>query len=74
MVTCQAFGKRPTDWIRLPQTERYISALKVKCENLNSLIETRKGNSNEFQEEISLQKLLESDYTNERGKNIQCLN
>lgn len=41
---CQAFGKRPIDWLRLPQTNRYIDAVKVKCENLTSLVDTRRGN------------------------------
>lgn len=45
---CQVFGKRPSDWMRLPQTIRYVEAIKVKCKSLTSLIETRKGNSANF--------------------------
>lgn len=41
-LMCKAFGKRPIDWSRLPQTERYLMALKSKCENL-TLIESRHG-------------------------------
>jgi hypothetical protein len=41
-LMCKAFGKRPIDWSRLPQTERYLIALKSKCENL-TLIESRQG-------------------------------
>lgn len=44
-IMCQAFGKRPADWVRLPQTERYLTALKSKCENL-TLIESVQGGQN----------------------------
>jgi len=30
---CQAFGKRPNEWLRLPSTQRYIEALKAVREN-----------------------------------------
>lgn len=39
---CQAFGKKPADWLRLATTQRYIDALKAKWENLTS-VETRQG-------------------------------
>lgn len=45
---CQAFGKRPTKWLELESTKRYVDALQVKSEKRTSLVETRKGNSSEF--------------------------
>ncbi|WP_138992727.1 phage antirepressor KilAC domain-containing protein [Larkinella sp. C7] len=42
---CKPFEKRPIDWIRLPDSQRYIQASQAKCENL-TLIQTRRGGSN----------------------------
>lgn len=42
---CKAFGKKPINWLRSVQTERYINAIKAKCENL-TLVETRQGGDN----------------------------
>ena len=39
---CQAFNKRPVNWLSLVSTDRYINALKAKSENL-TLVETRQG-------------------------------
>jgi hypothetical protein len=47
-IMCKAFEKRPTKWLELESTKRYIEALKVKSSNSTSLIEVRKGNSTEF--------------------------
>jgi len=42
---CKAFGKKPINWLRSVQTERYMNAIKAKCENL-TLVETRQGGDN----------------------------
>lgn len=43
------YGKRPIDWLRLPDTERYVDALCRKSEVRKShFIITRKGNSARF--------------------------
>lgn len=42
---CHFFGKKASDWLRLPQTQRYILAMQAKRENPASLFETRKGGS-----------------------------
>lgn len=42
---CQAFEKKPADWLRLPTTKKYMDALKAKWENL-TLVETRQGGEN----------------------------
>lgn len=39
---CRPFGKRPVNWLDLPTTKRYISALEAKSENL-TLVYTRRG-------------------------------
>lgn len=39
---CQAFNKRPVNWLDLPTTQRYISAIQAKSQNL-TLIHTRRG-------------------------------
>lgn len=31
-VVAERFGKRPVDWLRLPETERYIDALCRKSD------------------------------------------
>ena len=45
---CKVFGKKPAEFLRLPNTIRYMEAIKVKCENPTSLFETKKGNSEDF--------------------------
>lgn len=40
---CQAFGRRPINWLDLSSTKRYIEALMSKSGNLTSVVETRKG-------------------------------
>ena len=42
---CQAFGKRPSKWLELDTTKRYIVALQAKSEN-RTLVETRHGGAN----------------------------
>lgn len=40
---CAAFGKKPTNWLSLESTKRYVSALEAKSGILTSLVETRTG-------------------------------
>lgn len=47
-IMCQAFNKRPSKWLELESTKRYLDALQVKTDLGTSLVETRKGNSNDF--------------------------
>lgn len=43
------FGKRPTDWLRLPETEKYLAALCKRSEVRKShFTKTLKGNSKLF--------------------------
>lgn len=45
------FGKRPIDWLRLPETERYIDALCRRSEvGKSHFTITRKGNSKKFEQ------------------------
>jgi hypothetical protein len=40
---CAAYNKKPSEWLRLPTSERYIKALEAKWENPIALINTRLG-------------------------------
>jgi len=42
---CAAFGKRPSKWLELESTKRYIGALEAKSE-FRTLLETRQGGNN----------------------------
>lgn len=44
-VMCQAFGKRPVNWLSLTSTKRYMDAIKARSGNL-TLVETRQGGEN----------------------------
>jgi len=45
------FGKKPVEWLRLPETERYISALCRRSEvGKSHFTLTRKGNSSSFKQ------------------------
>lgn len=44
-LMCQAFGKRPINWLDLSSTKRYIEALKARSANL-TLIESVQGGLN----------------------------
>lgn len=45
----ERFGKRPADWLRLPETEKYIGALCRKSDVRKSHFTfTKKGNSRQF--------------------------
>ena len=47
----ERFGKRPVDWLRLPETERYIDALCRKSEVQKSHFTlARKGKSSKFKQ------------------------
>lgn len=43
---CQAFGKRPSHWLELENTKRYISALQEAVSEKTALVETRNGGAN----------------------------
>lgn len=50
-VIADRYGKRPIDWLRLPETERYIDALCRQSDVRKSHFTlTRKGNSTKFQQ------------------------
>lgn len=42
-IMCQHFGKRPSKWLELDSTTRYIEALKSKSDNRTPLVDTRVG-------------------------------
>ncbi|GAB3326213.1 hypothetical protein GCM10027299_25320 [Larkinella ripae] len=42
---CQAFGKKPVNWLALPTVKRYVAAIQAKSENL-TLVLTRQGGLN----------------------------
>lgn len=52
------FGKRPIDWLRLPETEKYIDALvkresqksDVRKSHFTNFVKTKKGNSLNFEQ------------------------
>ena len=43
---CQAFGKRPSHWLELENTKRYIFALQEAVSEKTALVETRNGGAN----------------------------
>lgn len=45
---CKAFGKLPSDWMRLKQTTEYVDKLKSDMGNHMTLIEVKKGNTKEY--------------------------